>query len=546
MKPDPDRTDLTIAYAILTENGLNQDVSLIIENGEFVGYRSRSGFETRFEDRDEVEDDGDQGILGWTRLVGGARVGGLARDENSGDHFIYGVPFTNRPANGIVTYTLIGGTSPTMRDNSVAPGVFDGSLAVSFGTSDTFFGLDASVTIAGFTYDVLSEGGLTAPSLRIFPDGRAAEDSIDLPDNSGPACNQGDCRFAFNGFLAGDGGTHFGLAYTIRDDRSNDVRNWVDGVAAFRAGGGNSGGPSGTVRSNQFIAYSATEIGIDLRTSNDVTYSDTSGAPVAYMVTTNDFTRDNERPTIGSATENESGSVGDIIGWTRWADGTTGGRFFANTDGFDLGPSQGWHIIGGTPATNLPASGTVAYELVGATAPTIRDGSRDAGMFNGTLAIAFGAAPTVGLDFEVRIGNVDYTFGTPGGSADPLNGGLAIETTGDFALTFSSNELPVTGTGFICSTGQCHAGVRGFLAGEGASHVGVSYTFGDRDFSQRVDGVAAFGVPGSSGATVSAVSFDWARWHDGGVARQMRIDGGMAGLSHVEVRDRLHHLVAFP
>ena len=262
-----------------------------------------------------------------------------------------------------MTYELIGTTSPTIRDDSLAPGSFDGSMVVSFGPSDIFMGLDATVLFSSDVYDILTAGGLTAPSIRVFPDGRFGGEA-DLPDGVGIACNQGDCRFVFEGFLAGDGASHAGLAYTIRDDRSNNVTKWIDGSAAFRKAG-NGGGdptpppPSGTVRENQYVVYAAgNNIGIDSRTPApnqnppfplNVTYS-ASGAPIAYEWSTR------ESPTIGTAKEFESGSVGDIIGWTRWADGTTGGAFYSNPEK-TFAANQGWHILAGSPATKLPASG---------------------------------------------------------------------------------------------------------------------------------------------------------------------------------------------
>lgn len=537
VRPDGSSDDSIIAFATITKNGLDQDVTLIFENDEFVGYRVRSGFEFKFDDRDEAEKGGDQGMIGWSRLVGGTKALGAPRGQNSGDHFVYGAPLINRPATGLVTYDLIGYTSPTIRDGSVAPGSFDGSLAVSFGATDIFMGLDATVLFSSDVYDILTVGGLAAPSIRVSPDGRFGG-AADLPDGVGIACNQGDCGFVFNGFLAGDAASHAGLAYTIRDDRANDVSKWIDGSAAFRKAGDGGGAPppppSGTVRANQFVAYAAgSSIGIDAREIVDVTYSDTSGAPIGYVWKLNEFTAENERPTIGTAKAKEAGSVGDIIGWTRWADGKTGGRFYGEENGIDFGPNQGFHLISGTPATNLPTTGTVTYELVGSTNPTIRDGSLAPGSFTGNLAIAFGATPLVGLDFNIDIGGNSYGFGTTGGAADPGNGGRPVETSGEYANTFGSGQetFLVSGSGPICGgSGDCTAIFRGFLAGDAASHAGISYTFGNAGFDQQVDGVAAFGKPGFS-ATAASHSLDgWSRWTDASGAFLSQITFGSTPL----------------
>uniref|UniRef100_UPI003A8E60BA hypothetical protein n=1 Tax=Parasphingorhabdus sp. TaxID=2709688 RepID=UPI003A8E60BA len=549
VRPDGSSDDSIIAFAKITKNGLDQDVTLIFENDEFVGYRMRSGFEFKFDDRDEAEKGGDQGMIGWSRLVGGTKALGAPRGQNSGDHFVYGAPLINRPATGLVTYDLIGYTSPTIRDDSVAPGSFDGSLAVSFGATDIFMGLDATVLFSSDVYNIQTVGGLAAPSIRVSPDGRFGG-AADLPDGVGIACNQGDCGFVFNGFLAGDAASHAGLAYTIRDDRANDVSKWIDGSAAFRKAGDGGGAPppppSGTVRANQFVAYAAgSSIGIDAREIVDVTYSDTSGAPIGYVWKLNEFTAENERPTIGTAKAKEAGSVGAIIGWTRWADGKTGGRFYREENGIDFGPNQGFHLISGTPATNLPTTGTVTYELVGSTNPTIRDGSLAPGSFTGNLAIAFGATPLVGLDFNIDIGGNSYGFGTVGGAADPGNGGRPVETSGEYANTFGSGQetFLVSGSGPICGgSGDCTAIFRGFLAGDAASHVGISYTFGNGSFDQRVDGVAAFGVPGFSPTATSNSLDDWSSWTAG--THSPGSTSGFGQLSHILSDNRFEMLTA--
>lgn len=51
----------------------------------------------------------------------------------------------------------------------------------------------------------------------------------------------------------------------------------------------------------------------------------------------------------------QEGSVTDVIGWARWAGGSTAGRYFPLTS-VDLPANGGWHVIFGDPATNLPAS----------------------------------------------------------------------------------------------------------------------------------------------------------------------------------------------
>lgn len=512
VQPADDGGDLTLSYTTVSGDGIYQNLFILRDDdGQFSGYRTSTGFvvdltgEDMFgNDRYVAEYGGDAGIVGLARIAGGSGALAMNRGANGGDHYVWGLPLTNRPMSGTLSYDLIAATSPTIRDSSVAPGTFSGSLAVAFGPADIFYGLDATVAIGGDTYAIESPGGLASPSLRVNPDGRFSSQTIDIADQ-GSACNVGNCRVEGHGFLAGNGGSHAGWSYTIRDDRSNNVAKWVDGAAIFGAdgaqggnnGGGNGGAVSGTTRQDQYVAYAAGQnIGIDSRTPGpnrtpplplNVTYSDNGGAPLGYEWTTN------ESPTIGTASEHESGSLGDVIGWTRWAEGTLSGNFY-NGPAKTYGANEGFHIVAGTPVTNIPTQGTVSYALAGATAPTIRDGSLAPGSFTGDLAIAFGATPMAGFDFDVSIGGSSYGFGTAGGAANPANGGRPIETSGDFAWTFFANNLDVSGLGSCSSGGGC-ASMRGFLAGDGASAVGVSYTFGGGGLAANVDGAAAFGTP---------------------------------------------------
>jgi hypothetical protein len=197
----------------------------------------------------------------------------------------------------------------------------------------------------------------------------------------------------------------------------------------------------------------------------------------------------NEHPTIGSATAHESGALGTTIGWTRWAGGTTGGQYFSDTDGITFTDNQGWHLIVGDPATNLPASSVVTYALAGATAPTIRSGRAAPGVFSGGLGVSFGRVSKVGLYFKVSIDGSSYGFDTPGGVVAPQLG-LTVNSDNTFV---TSTALAVNGTGSVCPVGNCTAQARGFLAGSGASAVGIAYIFNNcLGFNTTVDGVAAF------------------------------------------------------
>ena len=108
-----------------------------------------------------------------------------------------------------------------------------------------------------------------------------------------------------------------------------------------------------TYTPGQVVVYAGADVGLDGRFDVETAYAQ-SGAPLAYI------SSDSEQPSIGGASLKEAGSVDSVIGWARWAEGTTGGRYYADEDGFDIGPNQGVHIVSGDKATDLPSIGSVA------------------------------------------------------------------------------------------------------------------------------------------------------------------------------------------
>ena len=770
IRPDDSRTDINLAFAKITETGQDSPVTLIFNAGEFVGYRMRSGFEIKFNDSDEVEKGGDQGIIGWSRLVGGTKALGAPRGLNSGDHFVYGLPMVNAPSGGLLNYDLIGYTSPTMRDDSVAAGGFNGKFSVNFGTAQILAGLEATISMGDSVYEVASAGGVLAPSISVLSDGRF-NGTIDLQDGLGIACSVGDCRFVYNGFLAGDGASHAGFAYTIRDDAQN-VFKWIDGSAAFAKAANSGGTPNPITKTFRGVKIddsytqpvagnfaSALDLSSNFLTRGEIQadegrafritgYADGNSSNKSALsgLRVNGGVGDASR-SIGTVKNIDNGALGDVLGWTRWTDGefdnikggkrvlagsesihyiygerTSGtlptgraeyavaggtrptrvdglgdpgtfegeiaidfatlkmgwdtiigmgndrfnflsagglddlsisvtnagngaynfggagtviselGRcegctgsatgFLSGKDGryvgftYEIGTADfgaihgvagferadlvgvpeeitrgeqvlnglgnriqtigftdgrlseyrglggisgvrdtakivdfgtaadgvinwsrwadgtatlatasgprnanypengGVHFVYGSAATNLPTSGTLSYDLVGSTAPTMRDGSQAPGTFSGRMAVAFGSTPKVGLEFDIGIGGGTYGIATAGGVAGAATGGLSIITdtsTGFTYHSFRSFNVAVTGSGPVC-TNACSATIDGFLAGEGASHIGVNYLFGSSGSSLLVEGAAAFGKSGSAATVTRAAGSDWSGW----------------------------------
>jgi hypothetical protein len=199
----------------------------------------------------------------------------------------------------------------------------------------------------------------------------------------------------------------------------------------------------------------------------------------------------------GNADALEAQSFG-FIGLERWTDGTY--RNSANTTA-TLEPSQGLHVLYGTPPTNLPTNTIVTYaDLRHATAPTIADGSVDPGTLNfAQMRIVFGpevAGSRAGMDLEVRIDNTDHLITTnpEGGIANAATGPIVLEANGRFSsrgrtlFVFVGSE---GGSSAACPNNDaaCRASVQGFLANTGGDHAGFIYQFGQGP-STRVTGGA--------------------------------------------------------
>lgn len=244
----------------------------------------------------------------------------------------------------------------------------------------------------------------------------------------------------------------------------------------------------GTVgeKTNQNLAYAGSVIGIDTR--DQVTVTTDSAGIAKYVWTVNAV----ESPERGTSKSFESGSAGDVIGWTRWADGTTAGTFFSSAP-VTRAEDSGMAMIYGEPATNIPTSGTVTYALIGATKPTIRDGSVAPGTFDGSVAVAFSPTVKIGVDMQIAIGGHTYNVVSTGGVADPSTSQLALYSNSpDMFGTNFLNRIQTNPGGPACAGTTCEADVRGFLAGPGASHLGLVYSIYGGNFDKQVDGVAAF------------------------------------------------------
>ena len=171
----------------------------------------------------------------------------------------------------------------------------------------------------------------------------------------------------------------------------------------------------------------------------------------------------------GTTTDRGFNRVADIIGWTRWANGTTAQTFVSGATGSNTyAENNGELVLFGTRATNLPTSGIATYDLLGSSAVIMTNDVTPGTVDSATLAVAFGATPKVGIDIGVRVGGFDYLLSSFGGAANPV---MQLDT----ATMGFGGDLSITGNG--CTVSTCSGSAAGFLAGNGASHAGARFTF---------------------------------------------------------------------
>ncbi|MXO70100.1 hypothetical protein [Alteraurantiacibacter buctensis] len=479
-------------------------------SGEIVGFFRTGGFggSDRIGTASQADSGGiTGGSLAWTRWTNGVvdatRNAGSSTDislsANQGYHAITGTPATNLPTTGRVDYDLVGGTRPTHEYGTAAPGTLvSGGAAVLFGTT-TKVGIELEVTYNSNTYIGKTTGGLTDLATSELTLTNGSFNAIGAFGNvTGGTCGTG-CRPIWTGFLSGDGGEDLALQYIFQLGNSN---NELIGVAGFTRSAG--GGTPAIITGAQTNQHSVT--------ANYAQFQDIYSRPTNYDANgiIDSYTISNGSPwgrTANMAPAAEAGSVAGAMGWARWTSGSTqNGNLTAN---------QGTHIISGTPATNLPASGVVRYEMIGATKPTDGEGALAPGEFSGTIGVDF-ATRKVGIDFNVTMGVYGWNLRTSGGFADPSAGGLSL-----FSENQIKSQVTVTGVNAASCTNNCSASVDGFLYGSGASHFGVAYALTDRPAGMNqlyISGAAAFaagsGNAGSAPATTLglAATPEWDRW----------------------------------
>ncbi|MFM5908496.1 MAG: hypothetical protein ACKOPO_13080, partial [Novosphingobium sp.] len=456
-------------------------------NGGMTGY-VRSGVITRGNGTNTVSDvfGNANAVIG--RWSGGTTSGSTAYtfSANQGLHYLLARALPTGfalPTSGKIDYTLIAATRPTIGLGTLSPGTFSARMAILFGSALPKIGFEGSITMpqsgSNLLYAFSTTGGVANPaqstqSLNIGV-GQAFSFSAPATDSSG-ACDGISCAIQVYGLLAG-GLDNIGITYIAQ---RNQNQTSIVGSAIFGANSATTGssgssqtpaltaptgdsnlirmvGQTNIVGTNTFYAqgtfHASTPFGVVANADGQLQSLALPGANYAK----------------GTASVVDYGTAGGVVGWSRWTGGTIIDRSNGNTAS-EIPANGGMSAIWGTPATNVPTTGTVNYTLVGSTKPIIQSGSSAPGTLNSSqLSVNFATA-RVGYAANLTVGGTTYNVSSSGGVAAPS---MPLGTNATFYETNSS------------------AHIFGFLAGPGASHAGVSYNI----FGPGVSGVTAFAKP---------------------------------------------------
>ena len=449
---------------------------------------------------------GDENMLigrwndGQFRIGNGLTVGLTA---NQGFHYLLtrgSTPSFALPTTGRIDYTLVGATQPTIADGSYAPGTFDMSLAFLLGASVTVVG-EGTITMPGvggaadLVWNFGSTGGMANPgqSTTVLAgsfDNRQFQ--FAATPNAHCASN---CSVLFAGVFGNNDPNRYGAVYVTQGMAEAKT---IQGAAIFQGdyvapgGGGAATGSDGVAPTGTAGNY-FTFIG-----------AGGSGSATASAMTVTDnllISASSSRDSVeyvgnGNTTEQGGGDQG-VIGWSRFGNVTANYRT-STGQAFSANPfaSQFWHNAWGTPVANLPASGLVNYELIGATTATQTNAQPGEGTFSGDFSVDFSTLKA-GLEAQVAFNGETYSFASAGGVAAPSVG---LFDDGFGARRFSENLATTTSNGSTVSRGTF---VQGFLAGDGASHAGLTYSVRIAS-SNAIQGAAAFRAADAATASTGA------------------------------------------
>ncbi|WP_432767571.1 MAG: hypothetical protein HEQ22_08960 [Sphingopyxis sp.] len=448
-------------------------------------------------------------VAGDAAVVVGRYVDGAARfrggnvnvGPNGGVPWVVTAPLaTPLPVSGTIDYEILAATRPVFSSGRGGPGTFDANLTIGFSPSSLRYGFDGTIVMPEATgdvrYDFASEGrasGALVDTFTINP----TFNMNGAMTGTGDACRSNGCVILFYGGFAGSE-DRLGMTYQTVDSPNFQTAERIQGAVAFAAAGaggdGGTGGTGGGPAATDGIAAAGAP-------GNYFLYAGAGGsgsATAATMTVTGGRLEEatSSRDSITYTTNTNSSVEGDgdagVLGWSRHGNVSVDYRS-STGQSFRALPFAGqfWHSIWGTPVVDAPVSGLVNYELIGTTSPTQTNAQAGTGSFTGSFAVDF-ATLMAGIDADVAFNGETYSFASTGGVAAPS---MAIRDDGLGARRFSENLETFTADGNRVSRGTF---LQGFLAGQGASHAGISYSIRTAS-SNAIQGTAAFRAQPSTG-----------------------------------------------
>jgi hypothetical protein len=473
---------------------------------------------------------------GWEigRWNGGAvETNGLGTGlflPTQGVHYVVMDKPTGALSLGLLNYTLGGATTPTYSNGRlITSSSFTGHLSIAISNLDAVnfgnkYGFDATITatdaLGTNVYSVISRGGIANPSVPLttvngglFSDGSLGSVGSRVTVIGHDCQSSSYCAASFALQSGGVSAGLVGVSYSIIDisgfhsDRA--LYPILSGAALFTETGSASlptypVAAAGTERTAQTLS-------MVLGMPNSAIGLTPASAYGTYKVKSTDagaITAFNDGQYLdivqGTTTAAEAGvsivAGSGRISWSRWTNGSSYNNY--NTgDVYDtISPNQGRHIVAGDPASAIPTVGTAVYDLAGATAPTVSDGSQSPGTLTGTMGVSF-ATRKVGFDLLATVGGYGYVMKTTGGSVDASTSTISYDDnnfqpnpSGRFGGTIA---VPVGGAACPTGGGACSAAINGFLSGIGAKQAGITYTIqrasnNPIDQNQSITGAAAF------------------------------------------------------
>ncbi|HEU0045249.1 hypothetical protein [Sphingomonas sp.] len=430
-----------------------------------------------------------RGVVGrWSDgAISPTELGAANLLANQGYHYALMAPLAfTVPTTGRVDYVLAAATRPTFGSGATLPGVFDAKMSILFRAAP-LVGLQGTIVMpetgGATTYSFATPGGTANPSAATQGDFSRGYFQVAAPmTGTGMGCSS-ECSLVLQGTLGGADPLAVGAIYRTFGSRSG-TGEYIAGAALFT---GTAVAPAPAGQRVVFVSAPRSNVANDA-----AVVLNAAGAIQSFTSTTPAGT---EAGAIGTASAPESGSVANIVSWTRWANGSPNG--FSQ-----IGPNEGVHVVAGVTATALPTSGTVNYALIGSTKPTDEIQRGAPGTISGSAAVAFGTTPRVGLDLNIGVSGKVWRLATAGGVATPSSSELTVSTV---TMGFSAGAVGLSGVSGGACSGFCSAFVQGGLYGPGASNIGLTYIIDQGSGSGRnyVTGSAVFGnpVPASAGST---------------------------------------------